>query len=311
VTALAGVAAYLPARSVSIEDLAEHLELAPRQVKVFQRFHGLSAVSRRGPGETLADLLAGAAANLAGLAGNEDRVRYVLHARGLPIASPYPVNVVREVARRLGLRRAGVFAVTHHACATNLLAIDVAGRLLAEDGDPDALALVVAGDAIFTKEGEYVPEISVFGEVAGACLVSLGGDRDRVLSYVTRSRGEYDGRLMDEPELLARFQREYPEALADVVVGAVAEAGLALDEISLILPHNVNSVSWRRLARRIGYPVERIVLDNVPLTGHSSTADAFLNYATAVERDLFEPGKPYLIAAAGLGATFSAMVLVR
>lgn len=308
-TALAGVAAHLPALSVPIEDLADYLELAPRQVQVFQRFHGLAAVPRRKAGETLADLLTGAAQGLSGLAGHEDRVRYVLHARGLPVASPYPVNAVREVAHRLGLGRAGVFAITHHACATNLLAIDAAGRLLADDGDPDALALVLAGDTIWTKEAEYVPEISVFGEGAGACLVTADGPRDRVLSYVTRSRGEYDGRIMDDPELLARFQREYPEALADVVLGAVERAGLSLDEISLILPHNVNSVSWRRLARRIGYPIERIVLDNVPITGHSSTADAFLNYATAVERDLFEPGRPYLIAAAGLGATFSAMVL--
>jgi 3-oxoacyl-[acyl-carrier-protein] synthase-3 len=309
VTALAAVAAHLPARSVPIGDLADYLELAPRQVQVFQRFHGLAAVPRRAAGETLADLLVGAARGLDGLAGREGKVRYVLHARGLPVAAPYPVNIVREVAQRLGLHRAGVFAITHQACATNLLAIDAAGRLLADDGDPDALALILAGDAIWTREAEYVAEISVFGEGAGACLVSPDGPRDRVLSYVTRSRGEYDGRIMDDPELLARFQREYPQELADVVLGAVEQAGLTLDEIGLILPHNVNTVSWRRLARRIGYPVEQIVLDNVPITGHSSTADAFLNYATAVERGLLEPGRPYLIAAAGLGATFSAMVL--
>jgi 3-oxoacyl-[acyl-carrier-protein] synthase-3 len=309
VTALVEVAAHLPALSVPIEDLADYLELEPRQVKVFQRFHGLAAVPRRKPGETLTDLLVAAAQRLPGLAGRADRVRYVLHARGLPVAAPYPVNPVREVAYRLGLHRAGVFTVTHHACASNLLAIDVAGRLLAEDGDPDGLALVLAGDTIWTKEAEYVPEISVFGEGAGACLVTADGPRDRVLSFVTRSRGEYDGRIMDDPVLLARFQREYPQALADVVLSAVEQAGLTLSDISLILPHNVNSVSWRRLARRIGYPIERIVLDNVPITGHSSTADAFLNYATAVQRDLLVPRQPYLIAAAGLGATFSAMVL--
>ena len=308
-TALAGVAAHLPGLSVPIEDLAGRLELSPRQVQVFRRFHGLAAVPRREPGETLTDLLVGAAERLGGLAGREQQVRYVLHARGLSVATPYPVNAVREVADRLGLARSVVFAVSHHACATGLLAVDVAGRLLAEDGDPDALALVLAGETIWTKEAEYVPEISVFGEGVGACLVAADGPRDRVLSYVTRSRGEYDGRIMDDPLLLARFQREYPEALAAAVLDAVEAAGLSLEDIGLILPHNVNSVSWRRLARRIDYPVGRIVLDNVPVTGHSSTADAFLNYATAVQRDLLVPGQPYLIGAVGLGATFSAMVL--
>ena len=53
-TALAEVAAYLPALSVPIEDLAGHLALEPRQVQVFRRFHGLVAVPRRAPEEPCA-----------------------------------------------------------------------------------------------------------------------------------------------------------------------------------------------------------------------------------------------------------------
>lgn len=308
-TALAEVAAHLPARSVPIEDLAERLELAPRQVRVFRRFHGLGSVPRQAPGETLVDLLVGAAGALTGLAGREDDVRYVLHARGMPVAAPYPMNPVREVAARLGLRRASVFTVTHQACATSLLAVDVAGRLLAADGVPDGLALVLAGEKTWTRDAELVPETSVFGEGAGACLVTADGPRDRVLSYVSRSRGEYDGRLSEDPELLSRFQREYGESLAEVILAAVERAGLTLDDLSLVLPHNVNAVSWRQLARRIGIPVERVLLDNVPVTGHSFAADAFLNHVTAAQQGRLVPGRPYLIAAAGLGATFSAMVL--
>lgn len=308
-TALAEVAAHLPARSVPIEDLAERLELQPVQVKVFRRFHGLASVPRQHPGESLVDLLAAAAGGLTGLAGREADVRYVLHARGMPVAAPYPRNPVREVAQRLGLRGAAVFTVTHQACATSLLAIDVAGRLLAADGVPGALALVLAGEKTWTRDAEIVPETSLFGEGAGAALVTADGPRDRVLSYLSRSRGEYDGRLVEDQELLARFQREYPESLAEVVLGALDRAGLTLDDLSVILPHNVNSVSWRQLARRIGFPVQKVLLDNVPVTGHSFAADAFLNHATARGRGLLEPGRPYLIAAAGLGATFSAMVL--
>jgi len=309
VTVLAEVAAYLPELSVPIEDLAERLDLEPRQVKLFRRFHGLGSVPRQAPGETLGDLLVAAAGRLTGLIGREDDVRYVLHARGMPVATPYPVNPVREVASRLGLRKASAFTVTHQACATSLLAIDVAGRLLAADRVPGALALVLAGEKTWTRDAEIVPETSVFGEGAGACLVAAEGSRDRVLSYLSRSRGDFDGRLAEDPALLARFQREYPESLAEVVLGAVERAGLQLADIELILPHNVNSVSWRLLARRVGFPVERVLLDNVPVTGHSFAADAFLNHATAAEQRRLVQGRPYLIVAAGLGATFSAMVV--
>ena len=63
-----------------------------------------------------------------------------------------------------------------------------------------------------------------------------------------------------------------------------------------------------RLCKQIGYPVERVLLDNVPVTGHCFCADSFINYQTARERDRLAPGDLYLMAAVGLGATFAAMV---
>lgn len=308
-TALAEVAAHLPALSVPIEDLADQLELTPRQITMFKRFHGLRAVPRQRPGESLSDLLVAAASGLTGLATRARDVRYVLHARGMPVAAPYPVNPVREVAHRLGLSHAVTFTVTHQACAASLMAVDVAGRLLAADGVPGALALVLAGEKTWTRDAQLVPDTSMSGEGAGACLVAVDGPRDQVLSYVTRSRGEFDGRVGEHPAAQVRFQREYPALLAEVVLGAVEEAGLRLEDIGLILPHNVNVVSWRQLGRRIGFPLERVLLDNVPVTGHSFAADAFLNHRTAADRGLLEPGRPYLVGAAGIGATVSAMVL--
>lgn len=305
-TALEAVATYVPDRQVPIEHLAAGLGLTAMQVKVFKRFLGLAHV-RRDPGRSLLDLLLAGTSGLDALRGREHQVRYVLHARATPVETPYPVNPLHELCRMLGLGHAIAFTVTHHGCASQLLAIDIAGRLLAADGNPDALALVLTGEKTFTRDAQLMPGISVFGEAAAACLVRPDGRRDRLLAYVTSIQGEFDGRFTDVPELAARYEREYPAALAAVIRAAVARAGLSLDEISLILPHNVNLLSWRRLCRRIGYPVDRVLLDNVPVTGHTFCADSFINYATAVERGLLHPGDRYIIAAGG-GATFSAMV---
>lgn len=309
-TALEAVAAYLPARRVPIEELAGRLALGERQIRVFRRFHGLGEVCRE-PDGTLLDLLSGAASGLTELRGREHLVRYVIYARGMPVGVPYPMNPLHDLCGALGLGHAIAFTVTHHACASGLLAVDVAGRLLATDGEPGALALVLAGEKTFTRDAELVPETSVFGEGAAACLVSADGEHDRLLSYVSRVRGDFDGRLLADADLLARFQKEYPEALAEVILAAVARAGLRVAELSLILPHNVNVVSWRRMCRRIGFPLDRVVLDNVPLTGHNFAADPFINYRTAAERGLLRDGDTYLVAAAGLGAVFSAMVFLH
>jgi 3-oxoacyl-[acyl-carrier-protein] synthase III len=306
-TALEAVATYLPDQRVLIEDAAVRLGLKPMQAKLLRRFQGLSEI-RLDPDGTVLDLLLAGVAGLDALKGREHQVRYVLYARTMPVAVPYPLNPLHELCRALGLDRAIAFTVTHHACATSLLAIDIAGRLLAASGEPGALALVLAGEKTFTRDAQLVPGTSIFGEGAAACLVRADGNRDRLLAYATSTRGQFDGRLEDLPELAARYEQEYPGWLAGVIRAAVAQAGLALDEISLILPHNVNVVSWQRLGRRMGFPADHILLDNVPVTGHVFSADSFINYATAVQRGLLRPGDRFLIAAAGLGATFSAMV---
>jgi 3-oxoacyl-[acyl-carrier-protein] synthase-3 len=307
VTALLGVAGHLPPGRVPIEEPAGRLGLTTMQTRIFRRYHKLGEVARD-PDGALADLLRGALAGLEELRGREHRVRYVLHARTFPTVVPHPHRPVLEVCREAGLGHATVLAVGHHACASGLLAVDAAGRLLAADGDPDALALVLTGEKTFTPEAQLVPDTSFFGEGAAACLVAPDGDRDRVLAYATEPHGEFDS---DDPEVALEFQRVYGATLAAAIRAAVGRAGLTLDEIALILPHNVNRVAWHQICRLLDYPRERVVLENVATAGHVFCADTFLNHVTARRAGLLRPGDRYVMAAAGagLGATFSALVL--
>jgi 3-oxoacyl-[acyl-carrier-protein] synthase III len=144
-TALTAVATYLPEQAVPVADIGAQLGLTAMQVKVLRRFQGLAEI-RVDPSGTLLDLLRAATDGLDALHGREGQVRYVLHARSMPVVAPYPDNPLHDLCAGLGLGHATAFTVTHHACATSLLAIDLAGRLLAADGDPDALALVLAGE---------------------------------------------------------------------------------------------------------------------------------------------------------------------
>jgi len=303
------VAGYLPRQRVPIEEPAGRLGLSAMQVKVFRRYHGLGEVARD-PDGGLPDLLRGALSRLDGLRGHEHRVRYVLHARTFPTVVPHPYHPVHELCEEYGLGHAAVFAVGHHACASGLLAVETAGRLLGADGDPDGLALVLAGEKAFTGEAQMVPGTSFFGEGASACLVAASGERDRLLSYATDLHGEFD---TDAADVALEFQRVYASALAGTVRAAVERAGLTMDAIGLILPHNVNRIAWHQVCRTLGYPRERVVLDNVASAGHVFCADTFINYRTALRRGLLRRGEPYVMAAAGAGrgAAFSAMVLTH
>jgi 3-oxoacyl-[acyl-carrier-protein] synthase III len=305
-TALVAVAGYVPEGRVPIEDLAEPHGLTPMQIKIFRRHHKLAEVSRD-PDGSLLDLLRGALTGLLELRGREDQVRYVIHARSFPVVVPFPLDPVRELCEEFGLHRAVTFGIGQHACASGLVAIEVAGRLLAGDPDPEALALVLAGEKAFTAESQLVPETSFFGEGASACLIRADGERDRLLSYAADQRGEFDG---DSADLAKSYQEQYTDLLADAVLAAVDQAGLRMDEISLILPHNVNRMAWQRACRRLAFPIDQVVLEHVPEYGHVFCADHFINYRTAQRRGLLKPGDRYVLAAAGAGrgAVFSAMV---
>jgi 3-oxoacyl-[acyl-carrier-protein] synthase III len=309
VTALEAVSVHLPGESVPIEQAAGPLGLSAKEVALFRRFHGLDRVVLDAEGSLL-DLLRGAVAAMKPLQGREKQVRYVLHARSMPVSVPYPVNPLHQVCHEFGLDHAIAFTVTHHGCASSLLAIDLAGRLLAAEPDPEALALIVAGEKTFTRDAQFVPETSLFSEGAAACLVRAGegSGRDRMLSYSAVLRGEFNGRLAEDQDLMFRYQRAYPELLAGVIESALDSAGTSLEDLRLILPHNVNRVVWKRLCKSIGFPLGKVVLDNVQPLGHSFAADVLINYHTATSRGLLEPGDRYLMAAAGLGAAFSAMV---
>jgi 3-oxoacyl-[acyl-carrier-protein] synthase III len=307
-TALEAVSVYLPPARIPVESLAGPLGLTEMQVKLFRRFHGLKEVSRD-PDASLYDLLMKAATGLDALRGAEHRVRYVLYARAMPVVGPYPVNPLHEVCGALGLGHALAFTVTHQSCASGLLAIDVAGRLLAAgaaDGQ-GPLALVLSGEKAFTREAQMFADTTIFGEGASACLVSAFGARDRMLSYASSVRGEFDSATGAND---ARLQREYRPTLAEVMRQALDEAGVTLDDIRVVLPHNVNLVTWQRMCLLLKFPRDRVLLDNIPASGHVFCVDMFANYKTACERGLLRPGDRYLAAAvgAGGGATFAAMV---
>ncbi|MEU7134370.1 3-oxoacyl-[acyl-carrier-protein] synthase III C-terminal domain-containing protein [Streptomyces sp. NPDC046261] len=306
-TSLEAVSSYLPP-TVPVARLREPLGLTDQQVRRFTRLYGLDRICQA-PDQSETDLLLAAAGKLEALAGQEDRVRYVVRAKGLRTTAPYPLSPLQQVREALGLRRAKVFSVADHGCATGLLAIDVAGTLLAGDDDPRALALVLAGDKTFTPFSQWVEDVSIMGEGVTAVLVGADGARDRVLGYDARIHGREDGVIDLGPEGKREATRIYQDAMAEVVDGALRAAGLGVADLDLVLPHNVNRVSWTVAADRLGIDKDRIFLENIARTGHCFCADPFINYQSARELGMLRPGDRYLMTSAGLGQSFAAMVL--
>jgi 3-oxoacyl-[acyl-carrier-protein] synthase-3 len=307
VTTIVSVSSHLPG-TVPLASLRTELRLTDIGLRKLLKFYGLVDVCRSAESELQS--LVTVASKLESLAGAEDRVRYVVRAKTMPISQVYPDSPVRQASDVLGLSHATSFTVTDHACASGLLAVDMCGMLLAADGDPDALALVLLGEKAFTHIARAIPDVAVMGEGFAAVLVSAGGtgNADKLLGYATRTHSDAAGSLAMTPAQAEKFRLSYHDALAEVVHAALGVAGVAIADVDLLLPHNVNTVSWYRTASEIGLPIERVFLDNVKVTGHCFCADPFINYRTAVDLGRLSCGDRYVMVSVGLGSTFSAMV---
>ena len=296
------------AEQVPVDYSLRQYGLGEERITVYRRYFGLSDV-RLSPGTGLADQMHAAAAGLEALEEQRHRIRYLLHGRTMPVAAPFAVNPLHEARTALGLEHAVAFSVTQHACASGLLAVYLAGQLLAGDQDPDGLALVIAGEKAFTSCAQVIEDTAVMGEDSVAVLIGLGDGPDQMLGYATRTRGEFCTAPWLPEEKNADFSKAYPGTLAEVMLAAIESAGLRPEDIDLILPHNVNRMSWMRVLKQAGIrDRERLFLGNLAGTGHCFCADSFINYRTACEQGRLNPGDRYLMTAVGLGATFSAMV---
>jgi 3-oxoacyl-[acyl-carrier-protein] synthase-3 len=300
------VAPFVPSSRIPVTELSSAIGLSTKEVRLFTRFLGLSEIASA-DGLTVLDMLL--AAGEEALAG-EDRanVRYLIHAHTTQHVAPPGLRMVDSLREKLGLTSARSFSMSQQSCVTALYALKVAQALLGAE-PAGSTALVVVGEKVLSAPFQHIPETTVQGDAAVASLVALSGPGDSLLGSAYQTHGRFHATRYMSPELFALYRTKYGPFLAAVIRDAVRDAGVSLDDISLVLPHNVNRFSWTIVARELSLPVSRIYLETVPLIGHCFGADPFVNLAAARASGLVRPGSLVILASAGQGGTFGAVVV--
>jgi 3-oxoacyl-[acyl-carrier-protein] synthase-3 len=232
-----------------------------------------------------------------------------VYAHSISDLTPAHVLAAERLRDLLGIPDADAFAITHLNCVSALEALDIAGQLLRADGDPDARALVVTGENPAAAQTRVVYNISLLSHAATASLVGLDGQGGRVLSYAVRTDGEFADGLLLGRELQAQFGDTYNARVTGVIEEALRRADMSLDDVAMLVPHNVNALSWARLCSKLRLSPGRVFLDNVGRYAHAYSCDPYLNLHTMHERGLIAQGSRYLLVSVGLGATYGAMVI--
>jgi 3-oxoacyl-[acyl-carrier-protein] synthase-3 len=108
----------------------------------------------------------------------------------------------------------------------------------------------------------------------------------------------------DGPEIFKRAVN----GMAEASIAVMAKAGVSIDDIDLVVPHQANLRIIEAVAKRAGAPMDKVFL-TVHKYGNMSAATAPVALVEAIETGRVAPGKLILMPAFGAGLTLSTHLL--
>ena len=223
------------------------------------------------------------------------------------------------VQAELGIRGAAAFDL-QAVCSGFVYGLTVADALLRTGAHGRAL---VIGAELFSRILDWNDRSTcvLFGDGAGAVVLE-GSDQPGILAQRLHADGERAGILctaghvdqgqvrgdpflrMDGPAVF-KIAVEVLESSAREVL---SEAGLGVDQLDWLLPHQANIRILTATARRLGLAPERLIV-TVDQHGNTSAASVPLALDWGVRGGKIRPGQSVLLQGVGGGLTWGSVLL--
>lgn len=301
---LHGFGAHVPDRIVTNADLAARLNCAAEWI---EQVSGIRERRWADENTSVVDLAAAAAEDcLVRSAADRSKIGLlILASSSAPPGFPGPAA---ELAARLGLGSTPVLDLPI-ASAGSLFGMALAARLADSMGD----ILVVASEkmsAVIQAHPLDPNSAILFGDGAGAALISPRPGLARVLHSVLHSDGQFRGDLafdwssplkMNGLSVILQASRKIPAA----IIEALERASIAPTDVAAFLIHQANQNLLARVAKALAVPPERI-FSNIARYGNTSSASLLI---AAAEWAASDPASgPVVFAAFGAGFHWGALV---
>src|SRR3954469_4045263 len=230
------------------------------------------------------------------------------------------------VQSELGATRAGAFDV-EAACTSFVTALGVARGMISSGTVQNA---VVIGAETLSRFLNFKDRTTcvLFGDGAGAVVVEASNASVGIESVVLHSEGSKGELLMvkaggarvpatkDTLEMGQHFItmqggevfKLAVKSMADAAEEALREAGLGLDDMAIMIPHQANMRIIEGVAKRLHFPMEKVFV-NIQRYGNTSAASVPIAIAEAAQAGRLRRGDKVLLVAFGGGFTWGASVL--
>jgi 3-oxoacyl-[acyl-carrier-protein] synthase III len=212
----------------------------------------------------------------------------------------YPGCVLQT---RLDLPNAAVVGINQVGCASIFAALRMARALISTEDDLNTV-LCVSADK-FPPDQPRDLAYNLVSDGACAALVRRGAERNRIVECAHVTKGALWDSDTIENEIIAAY---FPTAAA-LIERTLEKAGLSIDDIAAVIPHNVSLRSWEILGRLIKCPGDRIYTDNISKIGHTIASDTLLNLRHATDAGRVKKGDYMLLFTFGYGSNWASMVV--
>jgi 3-oxoacyl-[acyl-carrier-protein] synthase III len=321
-THIAGTGRYLPERVVENAEIAAAAGVTEEWIL---RRTGIRSRHVAADGQGTALMAAGAAEAALRAAGvSAEELGVVVVATSTPDHLTPPTAC--ELQAALGAWDAACFDI-EAGFAGWIYALVTADALLC--AGTARLALVVGVEKLSTVTDRSDPTTSpLFGDGAGAVVLAPGEGPlpllarswwadGRLADALRRPAGgamrPFDALVLEERTHLLRMAgtRLFRSAIRTMALQAekvLRQAGLTLEEVGLVVPHQANLRIIEGLARELELPLERIYI-NIDRCGNTGAATIPIALDEALRSGVVPPAQPVLLVSFGAGATAGAVVL--
>jgi len=230
------------------------------------------------------------------------------------------------VQDQLGAVNAGAFDLSA-ACSGFIFGVNMAAQGIRTGAYDNAL---IIGSETLSRfiDWEDRGTCILFGDGAGAFVLQASEQPGGILSGVMRSDGS-GGNLLAIPaggsrmpatlETVDKKQhsikmngrevfRFATKVMAEATREVTAKAGLEVDKLDLIIPHQANRRIIEAAARGLSLPVEKFMI-NLDRYGNTSSASIPIAVTEAIEGGRIEPGDNLVLVGFGAGLTWGAVAL--
>ena len=221
---------------------------------------------------------------------------------------------------RLGITNGGAAFDLQAVCTGFAYALATAEKFIRSGSHKRAL---VVGAEVFSRILDWNDRGTcvLFGDGAGAVVLEAS-DKPGILATALHADGSHNpilsvpgqinrGEVVGDPFLRMDGQAVFKFAvkvLVDVAREVVAEAGIGIDDVDWLIPHQANIRIIQATGKRLGVPVEKVIA-TVGLHGNTSAASIPLALDLAVRDGRIQRGHKILLEGVGGGFTWGAALL--